>query len=68
VSTTVSEQWTILQENPPNTPVCTRTATATMSRRLMPPCTADEQCFAIDPCMRCDRATLRRCALSPLCQ
>jgi hypothetical protein len=66
-STTVSEQWTFRQDNPARTPVCTRTATATMARRPMPPCTADEHCVAIGPCMRCNKHTLQ-CALSPLCQ
>lgn len=67
-TTTASEQWSILQGSSLTTPpVCTRTATATMSRRPMPSCTADADCIAIDPCMRCDRSVLR-CALSPLCQ
>ncbi len=64
---TASEHWSIMQESPPMNPVCTRTATATMSRRPMPECTGDAECIAIDPCMRCDRSVLR-CALSPLCQ
>jgi hypothetical protein len=66
-STTVSEQWSILQGDPPKTVLCSRTATATMSRRPTPPCTGDAECIAIDPCMRCDRSVLR-CALNPLCQ
>jgi hypothetical protein len=64
---TATEQWSILQATPPMAPVCTRTATATMSRRPMAPCTGDDECIAMDPCMRCDRSVLR-CALLPLCQ
>jgi hypothetical protein len=64
-STTASEQWSIRQADAARTLVCTRTATATMSRSPMPPCTSDEQCMAMDACMRCKGF---RCALSPLCQ
>jgi hypothetical protein len=38
-----------------------------MSELPMPACTTDDECVAMDACMRCDRSTLR-CALSPLCQ
>jgi hypothetical protein len=66
MSTTASEQWSFRKDVPSMTPVCTRTATATMSRLPMPPCTTDDQCISMDPCMRCNGAL--RCALSPLCQ
>jgi hypothetical protein len=64
---TVTESWSLTRVEPPaGLTICTRTATASMSRLPALPCHNDAECIAADACTRC--SNVRLCTRSPFCQ